>query len=95
MGVFGKKRVECPAGRWTTIISNFGTGMQKTFTIAFLSESHDDVSGEWEERKYMWIFPQSPTRGPIVPLMKFNRDWINAIYKVRVKPDFDIYAEFK
>lgn len=34
-------------------------------------------------------------QGSIVPLMKSNREWINGIYKVQVKPDVNLIAEFK
>ena len=95
MPLFAKKRVPCPAGRWTTLISNFGSGMPKTFTIAFHTESSGEVSGEFREKKYTWIFPKKPVRGHLVPLMKFNREWINGIYSVQVKPDVDMIAEFK
>jgi len=95
MALFGKRKVSCPAGRWTTLISNFGTGMPKTFTIAFHAESREDISGEYLEKKYMWIFPQRPVRGTLVPLMEFHRNWINGIYSVKVKPDIDLMAEFK
>lgn len=95
MGLFGNKTVECPAGKWTTIISNFGTGMPRTFTVAFTTSSGDDLTGEFEERKYFWIFPQKPVRGPLVPLMKFRRQWINGIYKVRVRPDSPATALFR
>ncbi|MBD3278583.1 MAG: hypothetical protein GF388_09800 [Candidatus Aegiribacteria sp.] len=95
MGLFGSGKKKCPAGKWTTLISNFGTGMPKTFTVAFSSEKDEDISGEYMEKKYTWIFPKKPVRGPIVPLMRFNREWINGIYKVQVKPDVDLTAEFK
>jgi len=95
MGVFRSKTVDCPAGKWTSLISNFGTGMPKTFTIAFTPENGEDVSGEFEEKKYFWIFPGKTLHGPLVPLMEFQRDWINGIYKVRVKPDSRVTAEFK
>ncbi len=90
-----RRKVSCPASRWTTLISNFGTGMPKTFTVAFHTESSRDISGEFLEKKYTWIFPQKPVRGTLVPLMEFNREWINGIYSVKVRPDIDLIAEFK
>ncbi len=95
MALFGKREVACPAGKWTTMISNFGTGMPKTFTIAFHTESNGEISGEFLEKKYTWIFPRRPARGALVPLMEFHREWINGIYSVKVKPDMDLTAEFK
>ena len=95
MGLFKAKKVQCPADKWTTLISNFGTGMPKTFTIVFTSETGGDISGQFMEKKYTWIFPNEPVRGPLVPLMEFHREWINGIYAVKVKPDHDLTAEFK
>lgn len=95
MGLFGTKTVECPAGEWTTIISNFGTGTPRTFEVAFATSSADGLTGEFEERKYFWIFPQEPVRGPLVPHMKFHRQWINGIYKVRVRPGSTTTARFR
>jgi len=95
MGLFRGGRKKCPGGRWTTLISNFGTGMPKTFTIAFVSPGGQPVSGEFEEKKYTWIFPRRPVRGPLVPMMEFHREWINGIYRVRVRPDTDLLATFK
>ena len=95
MGLFGKKRIECPAGRWTTIISNLATGMPRSFTVAFTPRTGYEVSGSFEERKYLWIFPTRPRTGPLVPVMRFDRDWINGIYKVSVRPDTDLTAELK
>lgn len=94
MGLFGRRSMKCPAGRWTTIISNFGTGMPKTFTVALSSDRGNEVSGEYEEKKYTWIFPNQPRRGPLAPVMKFQREWINGIYRVRVRPERDVTAEF-
>lgn len=95
MGLFRTESILCPAGRWTTLISNFGTGIPKAFALAFHSETGADVSGVFLEQKYFWIFPKSPVRGSLAPLMHFNREWINGIYKVMVKPDVDLIAEFK
>ncbi len=68
--------------------------MPKTFTVSFTSESGSCTGGEFMEHKYLWIFPKAPVKGLLLPLMEFQRDWINAIYVVRVKPDTDVIAEF-
>ena len=94
MGIFGGGRRKCPAGKWTTLISNFGTGMPKTFTVALISPEGEPVSGQFEEKKYTWIFPRKPVRGRLVPMMEFHREWINGIYSVRIKPDSDLIATF-
>lgn len=93
MGLFGRKTVQCQAGEWTTIISNFGTGMPKAFRVRFEPVEGGTVSGTFEERRYFWVFPMRPETGPLKPLMEFRRDWINGIYKVRIRPDGPLAAE--
>ncbi len=92
MALVGKKKVLCPAGKWTTLISNFGTGMPKTFAVSFTSD-HGYIGGEFVEHKYLWIFPKTPVKGQLQPLMEFHREWINGIYSVKVKPETDTVAE--
>ncbi len=62
-GVRVKKSQSCPARQWTTIISNFGTGIPRTFKITFRTKDGAPVSGEYSEQKYLWIFPKSPKIG--------------------------------
>lgn len=93
MGLFGRKTVHCPAGEWTTIISNFGTGMPRTFRVRFEPVEGGAVSGAFEERRYFWIFPMRPETGSLVPLMEFRRHWINGIYKVLIRPEDPLTAE--
>jgi hypothetical protein len=87
------KAIACMAGEWTTLISNFGSGMPARWTISL--EATDPgvlVSGEFYERRHFWIFPQAPVTGPLQPRMVFTRYWINAIYVVKIKPDFQVTA---
>lgn len=93
MGIFGSRKVRCPAGQWTAIISNFGTGMAKTFNVRFIQETGGTVSGEYMEKQYLWIFPKPPLYGQLAQQMQFQRDWINGIYSVHIKPDSNIIAE--
>jgi hypothetical protein len=84
-----KKQITCPAGEWTTLVSNFGSGIPRTFTVRL---SGGPVSGAWMEKRHWWIFPQTPTVGELAPEMSFHRRWINAIYSIKVKPDHDLIA---
>jgi len=84
-----KKQITCPAGQWTTLVSNFGSGMPRTFTVRL---SGGPVAGEWIEKRHWWIFPQAPTTGALAPEMSFHRRWINAIYSIKIKPEHDLVA---
>ena len=93
MSLFGKKRIECPKGEWTTLISNFAAGMPADWTIKFTAPGGEAIEGSYIEKRYWWIFPQTPVTGKLTPKMRFHRYWINAIYSVRVCPDVDVVAE--
>lgn len=84
------KRIPCPAGKWTTLVSNFGSGMAKTFEIELHGEGV--IDGEFEEKAAAWIFPRPARTGSLAPSMRFHRKWINAIYKLRIKPTTDVTA---
>ena len=92
MSLFGPKIVNCPKGIWTTLISNFGTGMPKFFNITFTTNGDAAIDGEFIEKRALWIFPQAEVRGRLTPKMEFHRFWINAIYSVRVCPTVDVVA---
>jgi hypothetical protein len=83
------KTIACPAGQWTTLVSNFGSGMPRTFEVRFEGA---EVSGEYVEKRHWWIFPQQPATGRLERHMSFHRRWINAIYSIKVKPDHDVTA---
>jgi hypothetical protein len=93
MGLLGVKRIDCPQNQWTTIISNFGTGMPANWDITFKAKDGGKVDGTYIEKRYLWIFPQQPVTGKIVAQMKFERYWINAIYSLKVCPTTDLIAE--
>ncbi len=86
------KRIDCKAGEWTTLVSNFGSGYAKTFRVRFESPDGGEVSGEFEERAHWWIFPSEKNNGALAQEMSFHRKWINAIYKIRVRTDSDAVA---
>ncbi len=95
MGLFGgPKRIECPKGQWTTLISNFGSGMPGDWTVTFTAKDGAKIGGSYREKRCWWIFPQTPVEGTLTPRMKFRRHWINAIYSLQVCPDSDVIAEF-
>ena len=91
MSLFGNKSIRCPAGEWTTLVSNFGSGYAKTFTVT-LASAAGPVSGEWVEKRHWWIFPQAEAHGALAPKLEFHRRWINAIYKIKIRPDQDVVA---
>jgi hypothetical protein len=86
----GTKTFRCPAGQWTTLVSNFGTGYPKSFRIELSGDG--SVAGEYVEKRHWWIFPQRPKTGPLAPVMTFERYWVNAIYSIKIRPEHGIVA---
>jgi hypothetical protein len=86
----GTKTIRCPAGQWTTLVSNFATGFPKTFRVELACDGA--ITGEYVEKRHWWIFPQQPTTGPLAAVMTFDRYWINAIYSIKIRPERDIVA---
>ena len=92
----GKPRLQrCPAGQWTVLISNFGSGYPRTFEVRLRGEAGGPVSGQYQEKRATWIFPNAPVTGALAPTLSFHRKWINAIYKVSIRPDQDVVAEVR
>jgi hypothetical protein len=87
------KRIVCPKNQWTTLISNFGTGLPAQWNISFVAQSGGTIEGTYREKRYWWIFPQQAVTGQITEQMKFERYWINAIYSLKVCPATDVVAE--
>lgn len=84
------KKIICPAGQPTTIISNFGRGYPQTFTIEIQSAEGLPVTGKFIEKHYLWIFPENPVTGKLSEKMYFHRRWIDGIYSVAIIPDVDV-----
>jgi len=76
-----------PANQESVVIFNFGTGMPRTFEIKLTTTDGKKIAGKYREQKFTWIFPQPPTEGPLQNHLTFQRDWINAIYKVSIFPE--------
>lgn len=93
MGIFGTKKVFCPKNEWTIIISNHFVQMPVSWRIKFVAESGEIIDGTYSEKRFMWIFPQTPTEGKIKAEMIFNRYWINTFYSLQVCPTVDLTAE--
>ena len=93
MGFFGVKRIECPKNQWTTLISNFGTGMPACWNIRFKAQAGEAIAGSYIEKRWWWILPRKPVTGKITEQMQFERYWINAIYSLKVYPNTDVIAE--
>ena len=87
------KKIVCPKNQWTTLISNFGTGLPACWNIRFVAQDSGNIEGSYREKRYWWIFPQKPVIGQISEQMKFERYWINAIYSLKVCPASDVIAE--
>jgi hypothetical protein len=71
-------------------VSNFGSGYPRTFTVRLAADG--PIAGEWLEKRHWWIFPQKETTGPLASELRFDRYWINAIYKIKIRPDRDVVA---
>jgi hypothetical protein len=85
------KSIACPAGAWTRILFSIGAGSAKDWKVSFNS-ANGPVAGEVLEMKAAWIFPRKPKASPLQPAMTFQRDWINGLYWVKVKPTADLSA---
>lgn len=88
MGLFGPKRISCPAGAWTTILATSFAQIPKSWVVRFEGEA----AGECEVKKSAWIFPGTPVRGPLAPMMTFERGYWNTFFRVRVFPTKDLTA---
>ena len=93
MNLFKPRRVECPKGEWTTLISNFGTGIPASWMMAFKSKNAEAVAGTYIEKRHLWIFPQQAVEGQLTTKMEFQRHWINAVYSLKVCPTSDMVVE--
>ncbi len=87
------KRVFCKKNQYTKIIGNFGRGYPQTFKVTIMSQGDKKVTGRYLEKRYFWIFPQTPTEGRLKERMEFHRYWINGIYSVSIKPDTDVNVQ--
>jgi len=89
------KTITCPKNQTTKIICNFGRAYPQDFEIIITSENGEKLSGIYIEKKYFWIFPETPKIGNLEPQMFFHRNWINGIYSVHIKPDIDVVVKRK
>jgi hypothetical protein len=88
------KQILCEKNHFTKIISNFGRGYPQTFNVTIIPEGKEDVSGIYLERRYFWIFPETPIVGELKEKMQFHRYWINGIYSVAIKPNSNVLVEY-
>jgi len=75
------------------IISNAFVQMPVSRRIKFVSESGEMIDGTYSEKRFMWIFPQTPTDGRLEAEMVFDRYWINTFYSLQICPTVDLTAE--
>ena len=87
------KKINCKKGKETKIIDNFGTGYAKTFRIKIIPEIGVPVKGTSIEKRYLWIFPETPIKGELKEKMSFHRKWINGMYSVAIIPESDVIVE--
>lgn len=87
--MFGRqKTINCPAGQWTTVIHTSFAQLPITWTLCLQSETNV-IEGDYEESKSSWIFPGTPTTGPMQAQMSFARGYWNTFYKLRFRPAQD------
>ena len=89
------KQVFCKKNQFTKIIFNIGRGYPQTFHVKITSQDKKQVSGTYSERRYFWVFPQTPIEGNLEENMEFQRYWKNGIYSVAIKPTIDVIAHVK
>ena len=90
MGLFGPKRVACPANVWTTLVSNAFVQIPKNFDIEF--QGDEPFEGQLEEKKSSWVFPGTPQLRPLQPRMMLERGYFNTFYRIRVRPTREVVA---
>ena len=95
MKLFRRKPVRCPCGEWTRVIFDFGKGYPEDMRLLLIAEDGAEITGEYKETHYNWIFPKEPVIGPLAPELAFHRRWIDGIYSVHIKSDVECVAEVK
>lgn len=88
-GSMVRKEVRCTANEWTTVINNYATGVPATWTLRFEGADGEPISGTYKEQRAFWIFPMKAKTGVLEPEMVFSRDWINALYSLKVRTGTD------
>lgn len=64
--------------------------MPKGWTFECVTADGTTPQGVRQEQRFAWIVPLNPRQAAVQPVMTFQRDWINAIYTVRIRPERDI-----
>jgi hypothetical protein len=95
MALFGPRTVKCPAGQWTFLFDHAFVQLPQSWTVTFEAADGAVVSGEVEEKKSSWIFPNAPVPRALAPQLVFQRGWWNTFYSVRVKPTQDLTATIR
>ena len=89
------KQVFCKKNQFTKIIFNIGRGYPQTFRVTISPQNKGQVTGIYKQKRYFWIFPQTPTEGKLEESMEFQRYWENGIYSVAIKPNSDVLVYVK
>jgi len=82
MGLFGPKRVICPPGVWTTVVSDVFVQMPKMYVIDF--EGEEPIEGQLEEKKSSWVIPGTPQLRSLGRRIVLERGIWNTFYRIRV-----------
>ena len=86
------RTVKCPAGQWTAIFNHAFVQMPNAWRVSFTAADGGAVTGEVEEKRSSWIFPNPPKTLTLANVMVFKRGWWNTFFSVHVKPTRDVIA---
>jgi len=73
---------------------SFGVALDKDWKVSFASDN-GVLSGEVTIFRTVWVFPRPQESLRLQPTMLFQRNMINGIFSVKVKPDIDVIANIK
>jgi hypothetical protein len=79
-------------GAWTAIFDHGFVQIPMSWTVRFESADGESFTGEVQEKRSSWIFPNPPTSRTLESKMRFQRGWWNTFFTVKVKPDRDLMA---
>lgn len=89
-----RRRINCPAGEWTALITTAFVQMPAVWDVTFEADG-GPVEGEYELLKSAWLFPRPAIRGALRDAMVFERGWWNTFYKLRVQPVRSVVAALR
>ena len=93
LGTKTANEVHCPKGEWTTVISTFATGTPASWKLEVEAQQENNIDGIYQEQRFFWVFPNSPTEGHLAPVLHVHRKWINARYILKIRPEHDVIVK--